>query len=129
MGYQYYYKQNNINTIIENIAYYLNDSNDNNLLIIDEAGKLSHSNILFLHDLRDSCKNSTGIILASPKYFENNIRNMLLKNIVGIPEFFRRINNWVELDKPSIEEKNGFMHAPCCKKLRVNQGNIYKYKI
>lgn len=105
LGYQNYYKQNNIYTVIESIAYYLNDGNENNLLIIDEAGKLSHSSILYLHDLRDSCKNSTGIILAGPKYFENNIRNMLSKNIEGIPEFFRRINNWIELDKPSVQEK------------------------
>ncbi len=105
IGFKNYFKQDNIYHIIESISYYLNENHNNNLLIIDEAGKLSHSSILYLHDLRDNCKNSTGIVLAGPKYFENNIRSMLNKNIEGIPEFFRRVNNWIELDKPSIHEK------------------------
>ena len=45
---------------------------------------------------------------------------MLSKNIEGIPEFFRRINNWIELDRPSVNEKR----ALCIHRGITNNGLI-----
>ncbi|WP_315814067.1 AAA family ATPase [Paraflavitalea speifideaquila] len=46
------------------------------LLIIDEAGKLPHTVMQYLHDLRDYTINNCGIVLAGMPYFEENLKNM-----------------------------------------------------
>lgn len=105
IGFANKHGQDNIYYIIESIAHYLNENKQKNLLVIDEAGKLSHNHLLYLHDLRDSISKSTGIVIAGPKYFQNDITNQLKLNKIGIPELYRRINTWIELDLPSYNEK------------------------
>jgi DNA transposition AAA+ family ATPase len=77
---------------------------ENPLLIIDEAGKLSHSQILSLHDLRNETEHNLGIILSGCKYFRENLEKGVKKEKIGIPEFYSRISIWQNLNTPTNEE-------------------------
>lgn len=74
------------------------------LLIIDEAGKLSHNQILVLHDLRNATQNNLGILLAGCEYFRENLEKGVKKGKIGMPEFYGRIANWQTLFIPTKEE-------------------------
>lgn len=84
---------------------------ENSLLIIDEAGKLSHNLILDLHDLRNSTMNSLGIVLAGCEYFKDNLEKGVQKDKQGIPEFYSRIITWQMLGTPSKKEVEAIMQA------------------
>ena len=105
MGFKNNHQQSNVYYIIDSIVYHLKELNQKSLIIIDEAGKLSHTSLLYLHDLRDSVKNTTGIVIAGPQYFENNVLIQLKKNVEGIPELYRRITSWIRLEEPNYKEK------------------------
>lgn len=87
------------------------NSLENPLLIIDEAGKLSHNLILDLHDLRNSTMNSLGLVLAGCEYFKDNLENGVRKDKQGIPEFYSRIITWQILGTPSKVEVHAIMNA------------------
>lgn len=74
------------------------------LLIIDEAGKLSHNLILDLHDLRNATMNNLGIVLAGCDYFKENLEKGVQKDKQGIPEFYSRVVQWQLLSTPSKKE-------------------------
>jgi DNA transposition AAA+ family ATPase len=77
---------------------------ENPLLIIDEAGKLSHNLILDLHDLRNSTMNNLGIVLAGCEYFKDNLEKGVQKDKQGIPEFYGRVVQWQILNTPTRKE-------------------------
>lgn len=104
-GWTNVYKESTIYNIIESIGYYLKETGGNHLIIVDEAGKLSHKNLLLLHDLRDSTAKNTGVVIAGPQYFETNLYSMEKKRIEGIQEVVRRISAWIHLERPSLSEK------------------------
>ena len=110
IGYKNRHKANNIYHIIESIGYYLSQIPGKKLLIIDEAGKLSNQELLYLHDLWDTISSHTGIILAGPNYFQGEIEKMSQQGVVGIPELFRRITLWMELGTPTFEEKKALFY-------------------
>lgn len=89
----------NLNSLINKIAFLLNHDGMKKLLIVDEAGKFKKKMLEYMHELRDKTMNSTGIILAGPKYFKMNIDEWSEKNVNGIPEVQRRFNFWVSLEK------------------------------
>ena len=113
-GWSNVYRTSKLYDIIESIGYHLAQLPGKHLLIIDEAGKLSHNQRLCLHDLRDAVKGNTGVILAGPNYFHTELLDQKSKQLQGIPELFRRIDMFVTLDPPSNNEKrelfrqNGF---------------------
>lgn len=74
------------------------------LLIIDEAGKLSHNLILDLHDLRNATMNSLAIVLAGCEYFKDNLEKGVQKDKQGIPEFYGRVVQWQILGTPTKKE-------------------------
>ena len=121
-GWNNAFKESTLTTVIESIGYYLNQSEGKYLIIIDEAGKLSHRNLLYLHDLRDSVMKNTGIVLAGPKYFEANILSLQKKNIEGIQELMRRINIWIELLSPTYAEKREL-----CKQYGVTNSKLLNF--
>lgn len=77
---------------------------ENPLLIIDEAGKLSHTLILDLHDLRNATMNNLGIILSGCEYFKENLEKGVQKDKQGVPEFYSRIISWQILASPRKKE-------------------------
>jgi DNA-binding Xre family transcriptional regulator len=80
------------------------NSKENPLLIIDEAGKLSHTLILDLHDLRNETQYNLGIILSGCEYFKDNLETAVRRNKQGVPEFYSRVVSWQILSKPSRRE-------------------------
>ena len=99
--------QNNgiqLHYLIQKIAFILKNSNEKNLLIIDEAGKFSPRMLEYLHELRDETNENTGIILAGPDYFHSNLIKWVNRGKEGMPEVYRRINMWEELNKPTFSE-------------------------
>jgi DNA-binding Xre family transcriptional regulator len=88
-----------VNRIIEEF-----NSKENPLLIIDEAGKLSHTLILDLHDLRNATQFNLGIILSGCEYFKDNLETSVNRRKQGMPEFYSRVVDWVILSKPSKRE-------------------------
>jgi DNA transposition AAA+ family ATPase len=101
------------------------------LLIIDEAGKLSHRQILVLHDLRNATDNNLGIILSGCDYFRENLEKGVKKDKTGIPEFYGRISSWQNLSAPSkaetraIFESNGLCYDDLGQKRYENFREIY----
>lgn len=93
----------NIHDVMLRIAEVLNSLNSP-LLIIDEAGKLNHVMMLYLHDLREYTKDNCGILLAGMPYFKSRLVKMAEKQKEGCSEFLRRINVWHELEGLSRKE-------------------------
>ncbi|MET4080097.1 DNA-binding Xre family transcriptional regulator [Pedobacter sp. UYP30] len=106
---------NFMGTVYEMVNMIANELNTrkNPLLIIDEAGKLSGTIILDLHDLRNATMNNAGIIMAGCEYFQKNMTRAAEKDKTGYPEFYSRIVNWHILNRPTkaeisaIYENNG----------------------
>ncbi len=81
------------------------------LLIIDEAGKLTHQLSLYLHTLRDRTKSNCGIVLAGMPYFKTNLLKEVSRQKEGAAEFYRRINLWQGLKQPTNAEKKAVCEA------------------
>lgn len=100
--------------LINNIAFRLNYNQLKKLIIIDEAGKFKPSFLEYLHELRDRTISTTGIIIAGPEYFRDNLIKWKDRGVVGIPEFYRRVNYWEELSPPTKDEVRAF-----CKQYKI----------
>ena len=83
----------NIHDVMLKIAETLN-SMDSPLLIVDEAGKMNHVMMLYMHDLREYTKGKCGIVLSGMPYFRSNLQKFADKGKEGCSEFHRRINLW-----------------------------------
>lgn len=104
----------NIHDIILRISEELNRI-ESPLLIIDEAGKLNHSMLLYLHDLREFTRTNCGILLAGMPYFKNNLEKQSERQKEGCAEFYRRVNIWHELQGLSRGETDSIcedQHIP-----------------
>ncbi len=85
--------EGNLNQMVNKIAEEINLM-ESPLIIIDEAGKITHAMILFLQVLRDKTLNNCGIVLAGMPYFKNNLEKYSKKEKEGYAEFYRRVNIW-----------------------------------
>ena len=92
-----------INAMINRAADELN-CKDEPLLIIDEAGKITHPVLLYLHDLREKTKGNCGVVLAGMPYFRENLKKGALRGKEGYSEFLRRVNLWHTLSGLSAGE-------------------------
>lgn len=114
--------EGNINALINRAAAELN-AKESPLIIIDEAGKITHSVLLYLHDLREKTKAGCGIVLAGMPYFKTNLQKFASKGKEGFSEFLRRINIWHTLNGLNaaevkyIAEKNGISDKERVKEL------------
>lgn len=103
MGYKNTSKEYPRHFIMNKIAGNLNLAN-NNLVIIDEAGKFKPGQLEYVHELRDLTEHTTGIVLAGPEYFKDNLDKWKKDNVTGIPELHRRVFSFVELESPTKRE-------------------------
>ena len=104
LGLEGNYESHKLHELIKIICFFLKTTDDKNLLIIDEAGKFKPRFLEYLHELRDATEENTGIVIAGPKYFEDHIVKWKDKGIVGVPEFYRRVNYWEYLRLPTKDE-------------------------
>ncbi|MHB8207786.1 AAA family ATPase [Mucilaginibacter sp.] len=95
--------EGNINEMVNRISDELNVM-DSPLIIIDEAGKITHTMILYLQVLKDKTYLSCGIVLAGMPYFKSNLIKLSNKQREGYAEFYRRINLWHELEGLTRDE-------------------------
>ncbi|MFT4073022.1 MAG: ATP-binding protein [Dysgonamonadaceae bacterium] len=93
----------NIHDVMLRVSSRLNEL-DSPLLVIDEAGKLNHIMMLYLHDLREYTKDNCGILLAGMPYFKARLERFSERQKEGCSEFLRRINVWHELSGLSRKE-------------------------
>jgi len=101
----------NIYTIMNQITYTYRSIDSKSLLVIDESGKLAPSDLEYLHDLRESTSNCLGIIIAGPEYYFDKLKEWKKSNVIGVPEFTRRILGFLWLDKPELSEIRFFCNA------------------
>lgn len=102
------FSKTQLNAMIRAVSFALNNTGANNLIIIDEAGKFNSRKLLFLHELRDATKHTTGIIIAGPMYFRRKIESWTEDQKEGIPELYRRIQSWINIDPPTKDEMIAF---------------------
>lgn len=95
--------EGSLHDMVNRIADELNTMG-NPLIIIDEAGKITHSMILYLHVLRDKTIKNCGIILGGMPYFKSTLIKNSTKQKEGYAEFYRRVNLWQSLDGLSRSE-------------------------
>jgi len=100
----------NIYEMIETISMHLN-SIKQPLIVIDEAGKMSQTLLMYLHDLRNDTMMSTGVVLAGVEYFKTNLEKAVAKQKEGMPEFYDRVFMWEVLRMPSKAEINAVCEA------------------
>jgi DNA transposition AAA+ family ATPase len=102
--------EGNIHAMVNKVADELNEM-ESPLIMIDEAGKLTHTMILYLHVLRDKTIKNCGIVLAGMPYFKANLSKLSTKQKEGYAEFYRRVNLWHELEGLSRDEINQICKA------------------
>lgn len=100
MGIDY---EGSINEMVNRISDELNVINSP-VVIIDEAGKITHTMILYLHVMRDKTSRNCGIVLGGMPYLRNNLIKFSNKGKEGYAEFYRRINIWHTLKGLSRSE-------------------------
>ena len=95
---------NNNSNVYDLIQFLANEINkkENPVIIIDEVSLLNHTTLMYLKDLWDRI--NCGLVLVGVDYFKTNLIKAVEKNKIGMPEFFSRVNLWVELSKPKRNE-------------------------
>lgn len=104
------------------------NAKENPLLIIDEAGKLSHTLTLDLHDLRNATNDNLGIILSGCEYFKDNLETAVKRDKQGVPEFYSRIVDWQILSKPSRREITAIFEANGIDKTELSQQRFSNFR-
>jgi len=103
------------------------------LLIIDEAGKITQTIMLYLHDLRNNTNRNSGILLGGMPNFKTNLIKGSNKEKEGYAEFLRRIQVWHSLKGLSRKEieiicrDNGITDAETIREMMPNKrfGDLY----
>jgi DNA transposition AAA+ family ATPase len=95
--------EGNINEMVNRIADELIVL-DTPLIIVDEAGKITHTMILYLQVLKDKTFNACGYVLAGMPYFKSNLIKLSNKQKEGYAEFYRRVNVWQALEGLTRDE-------------------------
>jgi DNA transposition AAA+ family ATPase len=109
--------------MIERIATEWNEKSAS-LIVIDEAGKIDQTMMMYLHDLRDETEETTGIVLTGVEYFKTNLKKAVDKQKQGMPEFYSRISRWYILGEPTRPEieaickGNGLIDSTIIKKIQ-----------
>lgn len=79
------------------------------LVVIDDAGKLSDTNMRILQLLYDRTERRCGIIIAGTPYLKLTLENGITRNKMGYNELYRRVEYWQVLFAPTVEEKRAFL--------------------
>ncbi len=90
----------------------LNKRSKKSLIIIDEANRLTHSSLTYLHHIIDDAT-QTGIVISGTPEFELDFEKWLRNSKPGISELNSRIVDRRKLERPmpheikAVAEKNG----------------------
>ena len=94
-----------LKSMADRFAHLLNERKEKILLIFDEAGKFSSEMCEYFQTIRDATDMHVGIILSGTDVFKINMDGWCNKKYRGIPELNSRIYKWVEIPKPTENEK------------------------
>lgn len=103
------------------VAEKLNSLN-NPLLIIDDAGKLSDSNLMIVMALYDLTEGRCGIVIGGTEYLKERIDKSASDNRKGFRELQRRIAYWQPLHRPSVD-----IVSRICQDNGINSKHAIKY--
>ena len=81
------------------------DGQNKPIIIIDDAGKLSESNLRVIQLLYDRTERKLGLIIAGTPYLKDMLEKGVTRNKMGYDELYRRVEHWQHLSAPSPEEK------------------------
>jgi type II secretory pathway predicted ATPase ExeA len=71
------------------------------VLIVDDAGKLSHTCLRLLQIIYDQTEFSAGIVIAGTEYLKVEMDRASRRNVMGFQELRRRIAYWQPLRRPT----------------------------
>ncbi|MEZ4945578.1 MAG: ATP-binding protein [Cyclobacteriaceae bacterium] len=110
---------------VKYLSYLLTNDNRKKIVIIDDAGKLSPRALGFFHELRDNTIYTTAFAFVGLPYFQNNLLRSKKNGVIGVAEFYRRIQTWVNV--PKINKNEVFEYAKLRKlsesQLKVMEGS------
>lgn len=75
----------------------------NTVLLIDDAGKLSHTCLRLIQVIYDQTENSAGIVLAGTEFLKEELERGSRRNAQGFRELKRRIAYWQPLRRPTVQ--------------------------
>ncbi len=104
------------------------NQDEKNLLIIDEAGKFSFSDLEYLHEFRDRTEKSLGIIFAGPEYFHDDLLMGVRNRVKGLPEFYRRLNFKIWLERPKQKEITAICNQYGIEDKRLLRNRFFKHE-
>lgn len=99
------------------------NSEEKPLLIVDDAGKLSDTNLRMMQIIYDRTEGRAGILLAGTEFLKKNIDKKARQDKMGFRELRRRVAYWQELetipmrDVRAICEQNGIIDTQAIKYL------------
>jgi len=100
--------QASIEDALINICEALN-STPNSLLILDDVGKLSDTNMRVIQIIYDNIEHRSGIVLSGTEYLKTHINKQAEKDRLGFRELRSRIQFWQKLMPPSPPEIIGML--------------------
>jgi DNA transposition AAA+ family ATPase len=92
------------------------------ILIIDDAGKLSHSCLRLIQVIYDQTEHSAGIVLAGTEFLKEEIERASRRNALGFRELRRRIAYWQPLRRPTQQ-----IIAAIAKDFAIEQPDAVEY--
>lgn len=92
------------------------------VLIVDDAGKLSHSCLRLIQVIYDQTEHSAGIVLAGTEFLKEEIERASRRNALGFRELKRRIAYWQPLRRPTQQ-----IIAAICKDFGIDEAATIEY--
>lgn len=92
------------------------------LLIVDDAGKLSHTCLRLLQVIYDQTEFSAGLVIAGTEFLKEEIDRNARRNTLGFRELKRRIAYWQPLRRPTQA-----IIAAICKDFGITEASAVDY--
>jgi DNA transposition AAA+ family ATPase len=92
------------------------------LLIIDDAGKLSHTCLRLIQVIYDETEYSAGIVLSGTEFLKEEIERASRRNAQGFRELKRRIAYWQPLRRPTAS-----IIGTICKDFGIDDSSAVEY--
>ncbi|HMN89792.1 MAG TPA: AAA family ATPase [Saprospiraceae bacterium] len=92
------------------------------LLIIDDAGKLTHSCLRLLQVIYDQTEFSAGVVISGTEYLKTEIDRQARRDNMGFRELKRRIAYWQPLRRPTQS-----IISTICKDYNITDQNAISY--
>lgn len=79
---------------MKTLSHLLTKDNSKKLIIIDDAGQLSPRALSVFFEARDNTLHTTAFVFIGLDYFQKKLLEAKKREVPGIAEFYRRVENW-----------------------------------